>query len=291
MVGAMDGIGILRPFLVRAVARVVWCCCLSLLPMLSRANWVIDYPVYPQPVFGGGERKIEIHVSNPVDMEMDREVRYQMIDADSTNRTVVMEGAWKRLRVLPYQRVIEFVTIRIPDVEKPATRILTFTDGQFSLGSIALCVYPTNMMKSRLKDLVGDGPIGMLDGELLCQPVCDKEGIGITNIQRSGLAAYSGKLVIVTGEPSDADIARFPETAARGVGVVWVQPNFFHWMQTTKPSYYFVSQGRCAVVVVQRSFIAELATNPYHQLRLLECCRLAIKPQPLELPDLKSRFR
>jgi hypothetical protein len=75
--------------------------------------------------------------------------------------------------------------------------------------------------------------------------------------------------------------------AKRGVAVVWLQPHSKPHAPL-KPSFYTVRANAAAVVVAQAGMVLRLADNPEAQLNLIRLAELALRPEPLDLPEFQN---
>jgi hypothetical protein len=212
------------------------------------------------------------------------EVRARLLQASSATAIVLGDWFWKKLEVLPGQTVLEFARLEFPAV-RGATRFLVqwIASTNQVLGITEVILYPTNLL-TELHVLAGGQPVGLLDPQQQLLPTLKPLGVEIVDLQESGLLNFTGKLAIIgpfaskTNMPDDL-LPRIKSAAAKGVGIVWLQPPAAR-DEPLKPSFYLQAGRKGAVVVAQPYLIADLEGKPQSQLNLLHLARLAVRPEP-----------
>jgi len=229
---------------------------------------------------------------NPGPTEVAADIRFKLCQAGGLITAPVSEGAWKKLRILPGQTVLETGSFDFPSVRGRTAFILKFYDGVNDIGAMQVQVYPTNLL-NELKMLAADRPVGVLEENNMLKTLLNFRNIETADLLENGLSHFEGKLAMV-GSPGSTNAlpnhytSKIPEAAMKGMGVVWIQPERSRRTGTIQPSFYVVPRGRGAVVVVQQDFLSDLENNPISQLRLIECCRLAVKSEAPHLPGTRQ---
>jgi hypothetical protein len=145
-----------------------------------------------------------------------------------SNNLPLIEGPWKKLRVLPQQTVLETAAFDFPEVQKPTAYLLNFYNGRNALGLMFLHVYPTNLLRE-LKSLAGDVPLGLLEPENIFKPLFRTNGINFSDLEKTDLEHFNGSLAIFGSLHGTIGLpyvftSKIPDMAKRGVGIVWIQP-------------------------------------------------------------------
>lgn len=243
----------------------------------------------PQCVFGGATQKIDAICKNTGDKAADAEIRLRIYQSSSATVVRISEAPWKRLQVLPQQKVLESAQIGFP-VVKAETRFLVqwLENSNHIIGTTEIFAYPTNLL-SELKPLLGEGNMGVLDPNSLVKPLLKQNGVEYLDLEEVQLEEFSGKLAIIGPFQAQAQVREgLPEViqrmAAKGVAVVWLQPPP-NPKQGIKPSFYAVPEAKGSVVIVQPDLIARLSDSPKAQLNLVYFCKLALNPAPLSFPN------
>jgi len=158
------------------------------------------------------------------------------------------------------------------------------------VGTTKVMVYPTNLLHD-LRLLVNESwnNLGVLDPKDQLKPALKHAGIGFLDLAETELDAFSGKLTLVGScSPEDPDwnglANRIRTLAQKGTPVVWIQgaPGK---RDKLRPSFYSVPQNRAVILVVQSELVADLPENPQSQLNLVYFCKLALQPEPFQLPN------
>lgn len=262
-------------------------------PYVDRAQWEVVPDPQPQPVFAGDTRKVSVVWRNRGDHALSGDVRWRLCQTTSATATTVELQTWKKVELLPGQRVLDSAAVNFPGVNGPTGFLIQWlTDTNRVIGKTQVVVYPTNLL-GELKQLSGDQSLGVLDPDSVLSPVLRQNGVPFLNLGDRVLEDFTGKLVIIAPFRScvpirDGLAQTVQRLARKGIAVVWVQPPAESGDDIT-PSFYLVSAGKAGVVVAQAELVADFADNPRAQLNLLHFCKLALRPEPLSLPGLSAQ--
>ena len=247
----------------------------------------------PSRVFGGGTRSVPVVWRNPGDRAASVALSTRLYQATSATAALLSETPWKELNILPGQTVLESVTLDVPAV-KAETRFLVqwLQNSNSLLGITEVWAYPTNILRE-LGSIAGAEPVGLFDPQNQLKPLLPAVNVDYVDLEERGLEPFVGKLIIVGPLASREQVCEWlPDSirslARRGVAVVWLLPPL-EPRRKIKPSFYTVFEGKGSVVVVQAGVIGDLAQSPQAQLNLVQLCRQAVKPQPLQLPSFASQ--
>jgi hypothetical protein len=255
------------------------------------AEWEVVREAQPQAVFGGGKAPIQVMFHNSGDQTAASLMRCRLLQTTSATAVPVNEMSWKKIQAQPGQTIVEFADLDFPDV-KGETRFLIqwLEDTNRVIGSTEVWVHPTNVL-TELKTLAGEEPLGVFDPGNELKPLLKALKVDFLELEQAGLGVLSGRLAIVGPFQPQAQMPeglanRIQTSARKGVAVVWIQPPPPQRLQTIKPSFYTVQEGKGAVVIVQASLVAHLAERPEAQWNLLQFARMALRPEPVSLPYL-----
>ena len=239
-------------------------------------------------VFGGGARTLPVSWRNSGDRLASLALSTHLYQASSATAAPLSETPWKELTILPGQTVVESATLDFPAVRGETRFVVQWLQGGSNiLGTTEVWVYPTNLLQE-LGALAGAEPVGLYDPLNQLKPLLKAMGVNCSDLEEQGTERFVGKLAIVGPFESKAQIRQWlPESirvlARKGAGVVWLLPPL-EPRGMLKPSFYTLSEGKGAVVVVQAGVIVDLAEEPQAQLNLVQLCRLALKPETNQLP-------
>ena len=249
----------------------------------------------PQAVFGGGAREVAVVWQNTNALTFSNNLYARILQASSATVVPLGVQAWKTLRVLPGQTVVESAALNFPSVKGPTRFMVQWLQNTNKvLGVTDVLVYPP-LLLDELKLLVvqSDNNLGVLDPEKRLQPALKQAGIPFVDLGNTRLTTFAGKLALVgpgnTSDPEWPGLAgRIRRLAQSGVPVVWIQspppkPDAL-W-----PSFYLVPAGRAGVLVVNPELLADLPNQPQAQRNLIFFCKLALNPQPPALPELTAQ--
>ena len=264
-------------------------------PGLAGAQLQLLDGVEPQAVFSGGVRDIAVVWQNTNLFTFQGGLMTRLLQASSATVAPLGVRAWKTLRVLPGQTVVETAALGLPPVKAPTRFIVQWLlSTNRVLGETEVFVYPTNLL-DELKLLVAqsENNLGVLDPEKRLQPALKQAGIPFVDLGNTRLMNFGGKLALVgpcaASDPEWPGLAgRIRRLAQNGVPVVWIQssppkPDAL-W-----PSFYLVPAGQAGVLVVDPGLISDLPDRPQAQLNLNFFCKLALNPQPPALPELTGQ--
>jgi len=242
-----------------------------------------------QRVFAGGSRSISTIWHNNGDTTAEAEIRARMLQTSSTTVLPLGETAWKRLQVLPGQTVLESVRLNFPIVKAETKFVLQWLEHTNVIGKTEVLVYPANLL-AELKPLLEGETLGVLDPNDELKPLLRQNDVTFVDLDQTTLEDFSGRLAILGPFRSQAQLPedatkRTQAMAKNGAAIVWLQPPSGS-RDLLCPSYYSVSIGTNAIVVVQSGVVTGLAENPLAQERLMQLCRLTLHPEPTTLPSI-----
>jgi hypothetical protein len=95
----------------------------------------------------------------------------------------VGEIAWKRLRVLAHQTVLESAKLDFPEV-RTGTRFLAqwLDESGHKVGQVILMVYPQHILKG-LKPLADEQPVGLFDPLNQLKPLLKTGGVDFEDLE------------------------------------------------------------------------------------------------------------
>jgi hypothetical protein len=269
------------------------------LPVLLLAT--LDVTAAPDPLevladnetqytFTGEGRQISVRFRNPSASPVTTDLHTRLHQASSATTAPLGEAPWKKLTVLPGQTVLEAAAMTFPPVKAETRFLVQWLDGTNQvIGVTEVLGYPPDLLKE-LKPLAGDDPLGVLDPQNQLKPLLKAAAVEFQDLEDTGLENYHGKLAIIGPFQSRGQMREnLPNSlkalARKGVAVVWLQPPP-EKRQELKPTFYTALEGKGAVVVVQAELVADLAEKPQAQLNLIQVARLALHPEPLQLPQM-----
>jgi hypothetical protein len=278
-----------RPVLLRALCLFVLTCSTA----LAMAGLELVSEKVPLRVFSGGVRTVPVVWRNTGDRPASLSLSRRFYQASSATAAPLSQTPWKELTILPGQTVLESVTLDVPAVSAQ-TRFLVqwLQNSNSALGVTEVWAYPTNILRE-LGALAGVEPAGLYDPQNQLKPLLRAVHVEYVDLEEAGLERFVGRLVIVGPFASREQVCEWlPDSlrslAMRGVAVVWLLPPV-ELRGKIKPSFYTVLEGKGSVVVVQAGMLGDLSQNPQAQVDLVDLCRQAVKPQPLQLPFLASQ--
>ena len=248
----------------------------------------------PQCVFSGKSRNIVVVWHNPTDAIVGAEINARILQTSSATAVRLSEAPWKNLQVLPQQTVLESARLDFPPVRAKTTFLVQWVQNSNNiLGKTEVLVYPTNLLVE-LKSLMGENILGVLDPNNVLKPLLMQSGADFVDLGETPLDDFRGKLAIIGPFQSKIQMREglpqaVQQIARKGVAAVWIQPRPAP-TDKIEPSFYFVPQGKGAILVVQADLVANLAENPRAQLNLIFLSKLALHPELFPLPDLKGQL-
>jgi hypothetical protein len=263
-----------------------------LLARVGQAQLQVVPESRPQAVFGGRDQEIAVQFRNVGAQLREFDLRLVLLQTSTATAARSSEWSWKKLLVLPGQTVLEVANVPFPAVRAETRFLLQWIEGASNLvGRIEVLVYPTNLLQE-LKTLGMEGvaTMGVFDPENQLKPLLRAVAVEFLDLETVGFESFAGKLAIVgtvtSGRPLRGGLkAQIEVLAKRGLAIVWIMPPLEgNWEM--QPSFYVVRHGTGCVVVAQAETVSHLAENPQAQLNLLHFARLALRPEPPQLPPL-----
>lgn len=253
----------------------------------------------PVCVFGGVPGSISVTFSNSSDQDFGAEMRSRIYQTSSATAMPVSDTAWKTLRVLPQQTVLESARLDFPAVKAETKFVVQWLENTNRvIGTTEVWVYPTKLL-AELKTLLGEAALGVLDPNNELRPLLRQNGVAFVDLGEMALEDFTGKLAVIGPFQSKAQmregLRRAIQTLAKHqVAVVWLQPPqppapFRSESRKLQPSFYSVMEDTNAVVVAQAGLVSGLAKNPQAQVNLIYLCKQALHPQPAALPETDSQ--
>lgn len=236
---------------------------------------------------GGRKCTIPVILRNPGTNPFAGALSVRVYETSSTTAAPLEEILWKEIQVLPNQTLLESASITFPVIKGKTQFVLQWIDeSRQVLGVTAVAVFPINQLTG-LQTLAGKRPLGVLNPGKHILRALKTAGLELEELDNREFDSFTGRLAIL-GPYSAAEIertgigVRVRKLAAKGVGVVWiVLPDD----RKILPSFYLVPVGNGAVAVVQSNLFTNLAENPAAQLNLVRVAELAVRGEPLALPD------
>jgi len=244
----------------------------------------------PQCVFAGGQRKITVKLRNDNERIVETEVLLRLHQTSSTTTARIGDFPWKKIQVLSGQTILESAQLDFPEAKAETHYLVQWLESTNRvLGATEVLVYPQDLLVG-LKPLVRDEALGVFDPHNQLKPLLNRVAVEFTDLEDAGVENFRGRLAIFGPFKSKAQMReRLAEQvealAAKGVAVVWIQPPP-EPHDKLQPSFYTVTVGKGAVVIVQSELVANLPERPQSQLNLIHCARLAMYPEPVRLPHL-----
>jgi hypothetical protein len=241
----------------------------------------------PQHVFSGQSQTVFMKLKNPGRAVAEIDLRARISQGSSATAAPLDNLPIKSLHLLAGQTILEEAQIAFPEVRAETLFVIQWLDATNKVvGRTSIVAYPPDLMKE-LRTLAGDDSVGVFDPSHTLKPLLTGQKIELTDLEDFGLEHFEGKLVILGPFESKSQIgenSRVRSLASKGVGVVWIQPPASP-LAALAPSFYSVSEGKGAAVIVQPELVANLADDPQAQKNLVALARLAVHPQPQQLPN------
>lgn len=247
----------------------------------------------PQRVFAGEAQQITVVWRNDSGQNFEGEIRARILQSSSATVVPLGELRWKQLQVLPQQTILESATLDFQAVKTETKFLVQWLENTNRvIGTTKVLVYPTNLL-AELKPLLNGQNIGVLDPANELKPLLRQNGVTYLDLGEQSLEDFSGTLAILGPFTSKAqmpnDLIKCCKTMVKkNVAVVWIQPPTDGY-DKLQPSFYTVSSGTNAIVIVQAGLVARLAEQPQSQQRLMQFCRLALNPEPVVLPTFYTQ--
>ncbi len=242
----------------------------------------------PQRAFVGAARQIAVVWHNGSDQGFAGEIRARILQTSSATAVPVSEAAWKTLRMLPKQTVLESAQLDFPPVKAETKFLIQWLENTNRvIGKTEVLVYPTNLL-AELKPMAGEEALGVFDPQNQLKPLLKNLKLAFTDLENMDLENFSGRLAIIGPFQSKVKVregltGQIRALGKKGAAIVWIQPPP-EKRDKLAPSFYSVLENTKAVVIVQPELVANLADSPQAQLNLIYFCKLALQPEPLRLP-------
>ncbi|HEX9046682.1 MAG TPA: hypothetical protein VF988_06630 [Verrucomicrobiae bacterium] len=241
-------------------------------------------PETPQAVFAGQDRTVNLRWHNAGMESVDVQVRARLFQSSGTLAAPLGEQPPKALRLLPQQTLLETAQLDFPTVRAETRFVVQWvTDSQQVIGRTEVLVYPTNLL-TELGLLLDGGDLGLFDPQAALKPALRQNGVSFLDLMERPLDDFSGKLAVIGPFPSRAQLrggfnGSVRHMARQGAAVVWIQPPRAP-DDELRPSFYRLSLGKGALVMVQPELVADFSVNPLSQLNLIYLCKWALNPAP-----------
>jgi hypothetical protein len=263
-------------------------------PIVARTQWQLLPDAEPQRIFAGDARKITVIWYNTGNQTAPTGVSAQTWQASSATAVKIGHVPSNTLQVLPRRTMIESAVLDFPLVTAKTKFLVQWCKGPYqATGTTAVLVYPTNLL-AELKLLgPGDGRIpGILEPCHQLNLLLKSAGVKFVDLEEMNLNDFSGPLAVIGPcRPDDPEwnglTERVSRLARRGTAVVWIQSSP-QKSDEIHPSYYIVPKARAVIVVVDPALVADLPDRPQSQLNLIYFCKLALQPEPFQLPELTN---
>jgi hypothetical protein len=257
-------------------------------PVAAFAQFQLVPDKEPQRVFAGEARQVATVWHNGGDQIFAGEIRARILQTSSATVVQVSEAPWKKLQVLPQQTVLESAQLDFPAVKAETKFLVQWLENTNRvIGKTEVLVYPTNLL-AELRPMADGEALAVFDPQNQLKPLLKNLNLEFTDLENSGLEYFSGRLAIIGPFQSAAKMreglaGQIQALSKKGAAIVWIQPPSEKRDKLT-PSFYFVSEGTNAVVVVQPQLVANLPDNPQSQLNLIYFCKLALQTELFRLP-------
>ena len=273
--------------------RKAICACLiiafNVLMLAARAEIEVVFANEPLRVFSGPARSVTLCVHNRGDKPAGVKALIRIYQTSSSTAVLLGEKFWKTIQALPQQTLVETTPVDFPVVRAETRFLLQWLDDtNRSLGKTEVLVYPTNLL-AELKTLAGENPPGVLDPDNQLKPLLKNLAVEFSDLEEGGLGSFIGRLAVIGPFSSKAQMSerladQIAALAKKGKAIVWLQPPSGP-RDKLQPSFYAVPEGSGSVVVAPADTVANLAERPQAQLNLIHFARLALHPEPPQLPQ------
>lgn len=273
--------------------KMVWCITVIWCGVGFHSAWAqmeATGPVEMQTVFSGEHRVLSVQLSNKGDHMVEHALSTRLWQASSATLMPVGERVpWKTMQILPGQTVLEKLDQSFPDIQTVTLFELAILDSNTNeLGRLRVRVCPRDIL-SQVARLSGGKPPGVLDPENTVKPTLMQQRVLFQDLDdNAGFDNFSGALAIIgpvtrDRRESEAQSQRVTKALSkRPLSLVWILPPQIDG--DALPGMWMIRYETQAVVMVQSSEIANLATSPTSQIHLLQAVSLARKPELLQLP-------
>ena len=258
-------------------------CCLG---GVARAQLRVLPGSETQSVFAGNARTIAVVFQNPSLHIVEAPLRTQIYQASSaTTVSIGTPADWKELRILPGQTVLESAALDFPRVKAGTKFLIQWIDGgNRVIGATDVLVYPTNLL-TELRLVASGEALGVFDPTDELKPLLKRANVDFVDLADRSTNDFLGALAIVGPFSAKTQTPRLSVNwikalAGKGAGVVRIQP-IPAAPGGLAPSFYPVTNGAHAVIIVQPELLRDLPDNPQAQLNLIYLSRLAVQPKLL----------
>lgn len=270
------------------------CICLTIQTRCGAAITLQLEPEYESQSFSGGRTGlVRVTWHNLQNQKTETRLRLQLFQTSFSTAAPISEQLVETVVTLAGQTVVQTNAVYFPDVRAESRFAIRWIDQRDNIvGSTEVSVFPGDLLK-KLNELAGNGLIGCYDPEQRIMPVLAESSVQLDSFESDDSNAFIGRLVVIGPfnfqRQTDFDlVATLEQLTRHGVGIVWIQPPS-ELADRLKPSFYIVNKNAGAIVIVQNNFVRDLANSPRAQSRLIELCRLALKPEPFSLPHNRSQ--
>ena len=194
----------------------------------------------------------------------------------------------EKLRLLPNQAALMPINFEVPEVRAKTLFVIQWQDPSAkALGKTELKVYPSDLLRE-LELMAGDTALGIFNLDAKFETGFRNSKVKSERLEQDGIGGYAGKLLIAGGEQAqDSSRETLIAVARRGAVVVCIVAHSDD--EILRPNFSARAYGAGVVVFVQETFLDHFDTNPESQLRLVEICRMAMKPGTPELPMILQK--
>lgn len=237
----------------------------ALLPLGAWAQLEFTGDEPPVSVFAGSAQEVRVAIRNASDKLIETEATMRLYQVTSGSVVPVGDAqAWKKLRVLPKQTVLERIPVTLPAV-RAATVFRLECPG---IGRVTMTGYPADLLKG-LNALRGENPVAVFDPDNKLKPVLKQAGVEFADYE---VDVQDARLALVWSAAKT-----LPEPVVtrvrKGMAVVWIRPQ--------KAPVYVLRP----IVLMPASDLTGLAESAQSQVNLLHFAELALKPEPWQLPQ------
>lgn len=245
-------------------------------------------PDRPAPsVFGAGARPVTFRLRNAATQTVEVNLRHQLFQASASTLAPLGEGKpWKSLALAPGQTTLETFEVELPAVRGETLFQIAWFDGNRKIGTTPVRVFPDGILKL-LGPIAGDKPVGLVDPEGQLKPALDPLPTTELNEAEDILSAEVSLILVAPMPPKSRPAglaAALKKKAARGPGIVWLQPPAPREPSDWTPPVFVVDEGAGHIVVANASLVADLSASPRAQQSLVRLAEIAAGRRKLELP-------
>jgi hypothetical protein len=193
-----------------------------------------------------------------------------------------------KLQLFPNQTALVPASLVAPDVRGKTKLLIQWQAASEVIGNTEVVVFPRDLLHE-LELLAGETPIAVVTSDETIKNAFKVAKAKFDALEKADAADYKGKLMIVKDASLSIEALRktLAPVATRGAVVVCIIPSSD---DTTplRPTFFATEYGRSVMVFVQEQFVENFDINPESQSRLVEICKLAIKPDRRGLPMISK---